>query len=495
MSIRPRDARSFSLEAVFDKDVAAAPRSEAAPASEAAALPALPALPATSKTQLTFTLPVLKTANTPVLKPQNNAHRVLSAGFLVGGGHASVAETTRLRAVVEETQAKLKKTQERLVLTEQSVARGNAALASERAVNHARVVALTSQLKNAADAQADAQAKLKNAPTATNSANFAAAVKGAVDVSERTEALERHTEALQQELAQRTSLAAEHEALLAEHEALNTQLQVAKASFAEATETSECVKREALLMVKDAEARAESAEAATGAAEATAAKAAEVYGTENNVSMAFHTSAVCDLREELVAAQRYKATAEQKSLEADEIIKSLDAKLALLRSELNASATKAATTEAEATAFAAPMVYEHKAREFEHYALLKARAEEALTAGHHDAAFLHHAALQQYATLATPKKAAVFLCCLDEPEEPEDLLGADTTTTTTALAIQEVPLFGRGIDDACDLFGSTKQTISEHALAQYYLNAIKKDVVNAVTVRQKLLNLLGTPLP
>ena len=49
----------------------------------------------------------MKTANTPVLKPQNNAHRVLSAGFLVGGGHASVAETTRLRAVVEETQAKL----------------------------------------------------------------------------------------------------------------------------------------------------------------------------------------------------------------------------------------------------------------------------------------------------------------------------------------------------------------------------------------------------
>ena len=486
MSIRPKDAHSFSLEHVFDEEAVAAPEA-AAPSAPPALLAPLAPLgpPAAPSKQLTFTLPVLKSVGAP-RAPATQTQRVLAAGFLVGGGHASVAETTRLRAVVEEVQSKLKSTQERLALTEQSVARGNAALASERATNHARIVALTSQLKSAAEDRASAQAQLKNAPVATSDAKFAIAVKGAMDASERSEALERQTAALQKELEARTNMAAEHEALLAEHEALNAQLQAATASFAEATETSERVRHEALLMVRDAEARAEASEAATASAEATAAKAvaAAEAAADNSVGMDFHTRAVCDLREELVAAQRHKATAEQKSLEADEIIKALDTKLALLRSELDSGATKAAAAAATAapTEAPTPTIAEHKVREFEQYALLKASAEEALAAGHRDAGFLHHAAMQQYATLATPRKRAAFLCCPDGAGEPAATATdmATAAATATALAIHEAPLFGRGFDDARDLFGSTETTIAQEARTKKYVCAVSKDVKCAV---------------
>lgn len=445
MSIRPKDAHSFSLETVFQESV------QVAEVAQAESLPTLVTAPS-PKLQLTFTLPVLK--KPVVTSVQNHTQRVLNAGFLVGGGHASIAETTRLRAVVEEVQSKLKKTQERLALTEQSVARGNAALTSERAINHARVVALTSQVKTATDAQADAQSQLKQVPS-TNSAKFAIAVKGAMDASERTEELERQTNALQKELDARIDLEAEHDSLRSEHSLLSQELETAKARVAEATQTSERVRHEALLMVSDAEARALSAEEATA-------------------------STLREMRNELVATQHHKAAAEQKSLEADDLIKTLDAKLALLRAELEESAAAAETAAAQvalaetAAAQVAELPAIQKVRGFERYAELKARAEEALSTGHRDAPVLHHAALQQYATLNATPDVPVFLCrANDHADAP----------VATPLSVHEVPLFGRGMDDVRDVFGVTKTTMRQNARTQAYVQAISTDVKAAVVAR------------
>ena len=175
MSVRPREvadeASRFTLRSLFtgSEIVSAVESPSSAPQPfvpppqqrhtshqqqqlrfDLAGVSAAPTLTSAPNNQgLKFTLPPMRTSSAahPTLR-FSGSEKKLQAGYISGGfSKTSEPEIMRLNGVIDDLQGKLKKSSERIATAEQSVARGNAALQSERATSHARIVALASEAR------------------------------------------------------------------------------------------------------------------------------------------------------------------------------------------------------------------------------------------------------------------------------------------------------------------------------------------------------------
>ena len=285
--------------------------------------------------------------------------KMLRAGYLSGGcavGASAGPEVMRLNAVVDDLQTKLRKNAERLATTEQSVARGNAALQSERATSHARIVALAGEVKQAQLREAQVRAEMAALPKVSDydKQKFEMQARGAVELEAKYDDEVARAKALEEVLH---GLRATHEAQTAEHEALQTRL-------TEATDQLEAALMDALAAREEARVAAAAAEAATAAAaeaapEAPAApqvsletvtaavaasRAARAEDMVPRIAQEEHAAIVGQLQAELAETRRALAEAQAvaeaetaKSAEADVIIKQLDLKLATVREEARAA--------------------------------------------------------------------------------------------------------------------------------------------------------------
>ena len=292
--------------------------------------------------------------------------KMLRAGYLSGGcavGASAGPEVMRLNAVVDDLQTKLRKNAERLATTEQSVARGNAALQSERATSHARIVALAGEVKQAQLREAQVRAEMAALPKVSDydKQKFEMQARGAVELEAKYDDEVARASALEEVLH---GLRATHEAQTAEHQALQTRL-------ADATEQLEAALMDALAAREETRVATAAAEAATAAA-AEAAPAAAAAAPEAppapQVSLETVTAAVAaslaaraedmvpridqeehvaivgqlqaelaDTRRALAEAQAIAEAETTKSAEADMLIKQLDLKLATVREEARAA--------------------------------------------------------------------------------------------------------------------------------------------------------------
>ena len=542
MSIRPRqvaeEATRFSLRTVFgsldqpaeDEGVPSAAASTATPTAAAptsptspttlAALPTMAtagtavsgnglhfdlnlppkatapllALPTTTTSSqgLKFTLPAMRGPNSendslPVRSTSAEAgKKMLRAGYIVGGGQGSQTEVLRLSGIVDDLQHKLKKCSDRLATTEQSVARGNAALQSERATSHARMMALAGQVREAQTRESIVRAEMEAMPKASDydQQRFELQTRGALQLEQRYEEEVGRVAALEEVLAtlkrEQETAVAEHAALQAELEATKAELETTKAAVELAETTSASIKREALEMIAEAEAKADAllAEKAQAAGEVATTAAANAEDME---------AMKVALVEATAALQRSEAAVEAevaKGAEADVIIKGLDLKIHDLRSDLckkEAQTLQLAETATAATQRAGEAILEAQqakaalatatptsetlnvandaaiVQAFDHYYTLKKVAEQ--TAGTADAAHHRARALQAYEMLSNGpmQTPLVFSCCLESsghsPEDEADI-HAVSAASRTALATSMSTagrLCGTHRDMDCDL--------------------------------------------
>ena len=465
MSVRPRqvaeEAHKFSLRHVFgtleqavEEEEPPSPPPVAAPVSPTtgpaaglhfdlnltsnkpmatAAAPPLLALPANG---LKFTLPQMKAPQSengglPVKSTAGEeGTKMLRAGYIVGGAQGSQTEVLRLNGIVEDLQHKLKKCSDRLATTEQSVARGNAALQSERATSHARMVALAGQVKEAQTREAAVRAEMEAMPKVSDydQQRFEMQAQGALQLEQKYEEEVARVAALEEVLA---GLRLEKETITAEHASLQAELDATKAAVELAETNTANIKREALEMVAEAEAK-------TDALVAEQAKTAEELSTTAKAGTAAMEAVMVQLDEANTELKLSKASMEaeiKKGAEADTLIKSLDLKLTNLRNEVRErDAQVAALTETatDATQRCGEALLEAKqAREaipdpeatdavddvivnaFEEYYNLKRTAERAK--GTPDAAHHHNLALRAYDQLSSGASDVpmVFSCCID----------------------------------------------------------------------------------
>ena len=159
-------------------------------------------------------------------------NRMLRAGYIVGGHQGSQTEVMRLNGIVDDMQHKLKKCTDRLATTEQSVARGNAALQSERATSHARAVVLAGQVRDAQAREVSVRSEMAAMPKVSDYDNdrFAMQAQGALQLEQRYEEEVARVAALEEVLS---GLHLERETATAEHATLQMQLESAKAAVRE----------------------------------------------------------------------------------------------------------------------------------------------------------------------------------------------------------------------------------------------------------------------
>ena len=185
------------------------------------------------------------------------SQKMLRAGYLSGGcavGASAGTEVMRLNAVVDDLQTKLRKNAERLATTEQSVARGNAALQSERATSHARIVALAGEVKQAQLREAQVRAEMAALPKVSDydKQKFEMQARGAVELEAKYDDEVARAKALEEVLH---GLRATHEAQTAEHEALQTRLTEATTQMETALMDALAAREEARLAAAAAECR------------------------------------------------------------------------------------------------------------------------------------------------------------------------------------------------------------------------------------------------
>lgn len=447
------------------------------PSKATAPLLALPTTTTASSQGLKFTLPAMRVPDSehgsvPVKSTTAEAgNKMLRAGYIVGGGQGSQTEVLRLNGIVDDLQHKLKKCSDRLATTEQSVARGNAALQSERSTSHARMVALAGQVREAQTREAAVRAEMEAMPKVSDydQRRFEMQAQGALQLEQRYEEEVGRVAALEEVLAtlklDQETAAAEHAALQAELEATKAELETTKAAVELAETTSASVKREALEMIAEAEAKtdallAEKAQAAGEVATAAAANAEDMEAMK------------VALEEATAALQRSEAAVEAevaKGAEADVIIKGLDLKIHDLRSDLckkEEQTLQLAETATAATQRAGEAILEaQKAKDalsslqkttratptsdtlntandaaivqaFENYYALKKVAEQ--TAGTSDGAHHHARALQAYEALANGpmETPLVYSCCLESSgHSPEDEADIHAVSAAARMAL------------------------------------------------------------
>ena len=424
--------------------------------------------------------------------------KMLRAGYLTGGASsASNPEVMRLNGIIEDLQMKLKRSAERLATTEQSVARGNAALQSERATSHARIVALAGEVRNAQQREASVRAEMTAMPKVSDfdQNRFEIQARGAMEVQARFEEELKRAQTLEEVLS---GLQTTHDALTSEHAALQTKLTEATASrdealidacnarvaVADAQGDTARIKKEALGMIAEAENRAAEAVAASLAAatlnnDDTLNEADDQDGgTPTSIDYAQHLETVAALERDLVgvraelAASRQALQEEQtRSAEADVLIKSLDLKLASLRSEAKPQSppvppiatTAAGVLDPPAGADAAVVA------QFERYFALKRAAETATEALHTagvlasdeaiaDAAHAHSVARRAYDSLCTgePEAPLVLSCVIPAPDDEDHTethaqAAMARLALSTAMCGASALLMGRHHDFDCNV--------------------------------------------
>ena len=500
MSIRPRqvaeEAHRFSLRSVFRTlETQSAPEDAPAPTTTAAAVPTaiaaapvsptappmvtgtglhfdlnLPSKPTapllalpTSSQGLKFTLPQMRAPQSengglPVKNTSVEAGgKMLRAGYIVGGSQGSQNDVMRLNGIVDDLQSKLKKCADRLSTTEQSVARGNAALQSERATSHARMVALAGQVRDAQERETAVRAEMSAMPKVSDydQQRFAMQAQGALQLEQRYEEEVARAAALEEVLAtlrgEQETVATEHSALQVQLEEAKTELEATKAAVELAETNNTSVKREALAMIAEAEAKtdallAEQAKAAEEVATAAQAGAADMEAMQH---------ALEEATAELKRTQESMEAEVAKSAEADTIIKGMDLKLIDLRNAIRekeeqnlqlaetATATAARAGEAFFEAQQAKAALEASlptptdmnasvdttiVEAFENYYARKQIAERSM--GTADAAHNHAVALRAYEALArgVPETPQVFSCCVEATGECDDDTNSDAKT-------------------------------------------------------------------
>tara|TARA_B110001452_G_scaffold154835_1_gene128812 strand:- start:319 stop:2457 length:2139 start_codon:yes stop_codon:yes gene_type:complete len=303
----------------------------------------------------------------------------LQAGYITGGfANANNPEIMRLNGVIDELQSKLKKSSERIATAEQSVARGNAALQSERATSHARIVALASEVKHAQHREVGMRAELASAPKLEDfdRAKFEMQARGAVELQASYDEELKRAEALQEIV---DGMTAKHEAVLAEHAGLQTRLDDATAELSRLRDEQALVVS-ALSAAAEAEVEANvGADVQSDAVAATVpmeslddhrarmralALPVDVEGRRSDflISTQAHEEAMADLKQALDAARRQilshdaLMTAERmKNAEADTIIKSLDLKLSSAREDTRVAQERHAKLEDFTMSVGVPM--------------------------------------------------------------------------------------------------------------------------------------------
>lgn len=149
---------------------------------------------------LKFTLPAMRNAthnptsthSTAPISDSGASNRSLSAGYLSGGGvtSSSSPEIFRLTALVDDLNAKLNNAALKVASTEQSVARGNAALVSERANSQARIAALSAELQLLNERERVMRVEMASIPRLTDldAERFKLQAEGAVTLQANYEA-------------------------------------------------------------------------------------------------------------------------------------------------------------------------------------------------------------------------------------------------------------------------------------------------------------------
>ena len=542
MSIRPRqvaeEANRFSLRSVFRTlETSSAPEDAPAPAAaqtaaQTAVAPVSPtliptganglhfdlnlpyktpllALP-TSSNGLKFTLPQMRAPQSengglPVKGISSEAGgKMLRAGYIVGGSQGSQNDVMRLNGIVDDLQSKLKKCTDRLSTTEQSVARGNAALQSERSTSHARMVALAGQARDAQERETAVRAEMAAMPKVSDfdQDRFAMQTQGALQLEQRYEEEIARVAELEKVLA---TLRVEQDVVTTEHAALQSQLEAAKAAVEVAEATTTSVKREALSMVCEAEAKLD-------ALLVEHAKSFEQVATSAQAGVSDMNSMKVALEEATAELERSQSAVQAesiKSTEADIVIKDLDLKLVDLRNALRvkeehntklaelATATAARASEAifESQHSSLPSVGDVNSSvdaaivgAFERYYACKQIAER--SAGTADAAHHHAVALRAYETLAhgVPETPHVFSCCSETTDECIDESAEVFSTSmrarqTLGEALPTTRLCGtsRDLDCPVDLDAPTGSSTETAPLAlklrtQAYVNAVSLDL-------------------
>lgn len=208
-----------------------APQAAAPPVSANANMPSL-----------TFNLPkISREAATAAPIPGANSH------LLVNHTHAPQQQRTaasedvmRLTAQLLETREKINRMQSKLQATEQSVARANQTLVSERISAMAQRTQLTTELRVSRDAEAKLKTELANSPKRVEYERSMEAFKiqteGAIRLEEEHTSLKQHAAELDTKMKETQEslheLTLQHDSLLAEHEAKCKALGVAQSAAA-----------------------------------------------------------------------------------------------------------------------------------------------------------------------------------------------------------------------------------------------------------------------
>lgn len=217
-------------------------------------------------------------AATAVRNENNN--RVLRAGYITGGStKASDPEIMRLNAVIDDLTTRLKKTTDRLAVTEQSVARGNKALTTERSMAQARSVAMTGEIKNAHAREASVRAEMAAMPKVSDydQSRFEMQAQGAVELQAKYDEEVARSSELENAVAtieaERTNLTLEFDAIKEELKTARSDLEAEMARTAAFAETEKALQAELeaakAIAVATAEAAATSAAASTAAPQTT----------------------------------------------------------------------------------------------------------------------------------------------------------------------------------------------------------------------------------
>tara|TARA_B110000116_G_scaffold138808_1_gene120402 strand:+ start:1017 stop:2597 length:1581 start_codon:yes stop_codon:yes gene_type:complete len=485
------------------------------------------ALP-TSSNGLKFTLPQMRApAQHSFTKSALDDGKMLRAGYIAGGHQGSQNDVMRLNGIVDDLQSKLSKSSARLATTEQSVARGNAALQSERTTSHSRMVALAGQVREAQERETAVRAEMAAMPRVSDydQDRFTMQTQGALQLEQKYEEELARTAALEEVLA---ALRGEQEAVTTEHSTLQFQLEEAKVAVELAETAAACVKREALAMVSEAEAK-------TDALLADQAKTAQDVATTAQAGVADMDSMKAALEEALAELEHSRSVVEadvSKAAEADTVIKALDLKLIDLRNtirEKEEQNTKLAELVTATAARAGEAIFEAQqataslptpgdmnasvdatiVEAFERYYELKQIAERSV--GSSDAAHHHAVAFRSYEALAhgVPETPLVFSCCAESTNECRDE-SADIFATSmrarrtlcTALPAPRLCGTSRDLDCPVDLdvpIGSTTTETAPLALkmrTEAYVNAVSMDLRRGlIHASRRWISAAGGELP
>ena len=486
MSARPRqvadEASKFTLRNFFaGTDTAVAPEP---PVAETPALFLQPTAPrqlsfdlgaaaaarpvaASTGAGLRFTLPAMNTRTSVTAGRPGGGNKMLQAGYITGGVAKNDPEVMRLNGIVDDLQERLKRSTERIGNAEQSVARGNAALQTERATSHARIVALATEVKNAQQRETAVRAELVAVPRLSDmdASKFAMQARGAVELQasydkevKRVEELEltmaettgKHAllvdenvalcagiETAKAELAAAQELATAatpvDEALKAENETLKARLETAKELATAAVPVDEALKAENETLKAQLETLATTADTELHEkllsenvelnARLEAATAAQpTADAEHTEALASLGAALEEARQQIVNKEALVTAEKLRCCGADELIKTLDAKLVTMRQEKRCAPTETSAEDVHPAVVADLAQYAWFKQNAEHAAaLVRCAGPDASDRMKDDAEFKHAKARRCAHELEDGRCDRSRTTCFETPCQPHTI--------------------------------------------------------------------------